>query len=110
MNSIPSLSNPPNAPKRTLLRQRRGSGAILKLVFPDADRPKLPEWKVLYESGRVRERYLHLTPEDIGEIDDMDTLMDLQERYFPSSQPRNLFEEAYLRIMQETIAAKMYIL
>ena len=103
MSSIPSLTN---APKKPTLRRCHMLGLIPKFILPDENR-KVPEWKVLYGSGHIREQYLHLTPEDISDIDCLYTLMDLRELYVPSSQPQHLFEEAYLQIMLDAIEAKM---
>ena len=62
------------------------------------------------ESGRVQPKFLHWTPEDVEEIDDLDTLMWLREKYTPFSQPQNVFEETYLSLMLEAVNNRLYLL
>ena len=107
-----SLENPPQAPKkpaRESLAQRRGRLAhIPKLVLPDKSESRWPEWQLLANSGHVREKFLRITPEDVKEIDDWDSLMKLRELYTPASQPRNLFEHAYVQLVAEAVDCQMY--
>ena len=108
MSAPYSLTNPPQAPKKVGLAERRGH-KVPKLVLPDDERkPTLPEWRALADSGWVQTKYLRYNPEDIEEIDDIDMLLQLQKWYFPSSQPRNLFEETYLKLVLEAVNAKLY--
>ena len=133
MTSIPSLANPPNAPKTNRTRQPKPYKLqrIRSLVLPKSpilipppapkkskkkrhfNRDPIPlEWDVacsgieakwLAESGSVREKYLVNTPEDVAEEFDSDYLHRLWELYFPASQPRNAHEEAYLSLMRDCI-------
>ena len=80
-----------------------------KLVLPgDERKPTLPEWRALAQSGWVQQKFLRYNPEDVEEIDDIDFLLQLQRWYFPASQPRNLFEETYLKLMLDAVNAKLY--
>ena len=109
-----SLENPPQAPKKKAVReslaQRRGRlDRIPKLVFPQEEKTfRLPEWRLLGESGHVREKFLRVNPDDIEEIDDWDSLMRLRELYTPASQPHNVFEHAYVQLVAEAIDNRMY--
>ena len=108
-----SLENPPQAPKakRLSLEERRRRRANLekvpKLQLPKAGEEK-PEWRVLAESGQVRAKYLQYTPEDISEIDDLDTLLWLHKCYHPASQPVTFIEHAYVDLMAEAIDTRLY--
>ena len=109
-----SLENPPQAPKkkpaRKSLAERRGRlSNIPKLVLPSPEKTqRWPEWRLLAESGQVREKFLRFTPEDAEEIDDIDSLLHLRELYFPSSQPRNYYEVAYMQLVREALEARLY--
>ena len=110
-----SLDNPPNAPKKSesLFERRSRLHRIPKLRFPDEEEEKktnLPEWRALRDSGYVREKFLLYTPEDVEEIDDIDFLLKIREWYFPASQPRNLFEETYIKLVWEMADKKLYAL
>ena len=107
-NNIPSLTNPPNAPRKKTIRQRRGLNNISRLVFPEE--PARPEWRVLAESGRIRSKFLNWTPEDVAEIDDLDSLEQLRVWYTPASQPQNVFEEAYFELMIDAVNTRLYVL
>ena len=110
-----SLENPPQAPKkkptRESLAERRGRlSHIPKLVLPSPEKKEAsrPEWRLLAESGYVREKFLNFTPEDAEEIDDIDSLIHLRELYFPSSQPRNHYEAVYIQLVREALEARLY--
>lgn len=79
-----------------------------RLEFPDERRNKVPDWRLLADSGYVREKFLTYNPDDIAEINDLDSLDRLRSLYFPSSQPRNLYEKTYLALMIEAINNQMY--
>ena len=111
MNNVPySDSNPPNAPKKAKPRRN------LRLDIPsftlpaEVEEEKAQEWKALAESGMVHPKFLQYNPEDVLEINDIDSLMEMRGWYLPSSQPRNFFEAAYLKIMLEAIDNRLYIL
>ena len=103
------LPNTPHAPKkRVSLAERRGRlDNIPKLEFPQEEREKV-EWCVLAESGYVRDKYLFYTPEDIAEIDDLDTLEEIRLLYMPTSQPRHILEAAYLQLIIDSINERLY--
>lgn len=67
----------------------------------------LREAKILSESGDVRAKFLTHSPDDIFEETDTDFLHRLWELYFPSDQPHNAYEEAFLLIMRECIDARL---
>ena len=102
--STPVLSysspQPPNAP-------RKRASALSSIPRLRLEEARKPEWVVLKESGRVREKFFAYTPDDVAEIDDKNTLLHIKELYFPSSQPHNAFEEAYCEIMREAVDDKL---
>ena len=69
--------------------------------FPKGDRAR--EARNLASTGKVREKYLRDSPETVMEMDNSAELERLWDLYFPASQPRNVFEEAYLCLMREAI-------
>ena len=104
MASTPVRANsspqPPNAP-------RKRASALSSIPRLRLEEARKPEWVVLKESGRVREKFFAYTPDDVAEIDDKNTLLHIKELYFPSSQPHNAFEEAYCEIMREAVDDKL---
>ena len=104
-----SLDNPPNAPKKrrqpSLLERRGRFNHIPKIVLPER---KKVEWRLLAESGYVRQKFLNYTPEDVEEIDDEHTLLLLEKWYFPASQPQNIYEETYVSIMLDAVRNKLH--
>ena len=94
MAHIPSLSNPPNAPKKSNRLNLREE--VLSR-----------QW--LLDRG-VRPKFLQYNPEDVVEIDDIDTLLYIRDLYMPASQPQNLYEESYCILMVELAEEKLYIL
>lgn len=100
----------PKAPtkKKPSLVDRRGlTRSIPKFILPD--KPK-PEWQLLAESGRVREKFLRWTPEDVEEMDDRGTLECLKDLYSPLSQPQNYLEEAYLLCILDAVTERLAML
>lgn len=111
MSHIPSLANPPNAPKKKSTRVPKPYRLqrIPPLQLPGKEEEKAG-WCFLRDSGYVREKYLRYTPEDVEEIDDLDTLTDLLHWYNPPSQPHNFYEACYLTLMLEAVRARLYVL
>ena len=110
---IPSLSNPPNAPKKQRIRRPKPYQLqrIPRLRLPtDEEKRTKNEWQWLRDCGHVRAKFLTYTPEDIAEIDSIDFLTDMLERCNPSSQTHNIFEEAYLSHMRDAVLARLYML
>lgn len=115
MNKPYSLENLPQAPmkkavRKPLAERRERLDKIPKLVFPDEGKSRWPEWRLLAESGHVREKFLRLNPEDISEIDDIDTLEHYRVLYTSASQPRNLYEHAYIELIIAAINDRLYVL
>ena len=103
-----SLANPPTAPtkKKPSLAERRGlKTPVPPLIFPEEE--QRPEWRVLAESGWVREKFLLHNPEEVEKIEDEETLLSLQKWYFPASQPRNPFEETYVKLVLDAVNKKL---
>lgn len=101
---LPSLTNPPNAPKKVVKRKTYPIGALeqLRLSFP------LKSEDERYEQWRIRPKYLTWCPRDIENISDRELLTFLHEKYaFPSSQPQNAQEEAYFAIMADKISSRL---
>ena len=111
-----SLENPPNAPKRKkkpfqLQRQRRLQ-QVPRLMFEEEEEEVVPvaEWRALAESGQIRPKFLRYNPEDVAELDDLDSLNQLRDWYTPASQPRNYHEWAYCTLMVDAVNDRVYAL
>ena len=81
-------------------KTKRNCGKIVKV-------DKSFSWQDLVDSGQVQEKYLRYSPKEVENIDDTETLRQLQEWYFPSSQPRNFFEAAYIALVYDAVTAKL---
>ena len=121
----PSLTNPPNAPVKKKEKRAFRHQVIPKLIFPPSPSiaPKTEKtsreasstpWETpedearwLANSGRVRVKYLRYTPSDIIDETDINFLTRLRDLYYPSSQPLNTYEEAYLQIMLDVISTRL---
>ena len=58
--------------------------------------------------GGVRAKYLSSTPEDVDEIDDINTLRWLHGKYhMPASQPQTVEEVTYLCLMSFHLGVKL---
>ena len=76
---------------------------------PQREAKSKPYWQTLKSSGKVRQRFLFYTPEDVEEIDDYNTLFSIYSSYyFASDYPQNEEEESYLNIMCLRCFDKMY--
>ena len=65
-------------------------------------------WQFLKNTGGVRAKYLSYTPEDVEEIDDIDTLRWLYDKYhMPASQPQTVEESMYLDLMSFHLGVKL---
>ena len=106
MDNIPSISNPPNAPKKPNVRKNFRLDNIPVLNISEEE----PEWRILANSGQIRQKYLRYDPGDVLEMDDIDMLEKMRTWYTPSSQPRNCYEEAYFSIMIDAVNARLYTL
>ena len=106
MSSIPSLSNPPSAPKKP--KQGRRNPSNVRRLNLEEDEGEV-SWRWLTERN-VREKFLRYNPEDIEEIGDIDFLLMLKDFYSPSSQPLSIYEYAYCQLMTEALERKMYML
>ena len=105
--SYPVNTNAPKKRPNPSLQERRRAQRenVPKLELPSDD--VKPEWKVLAESGQVREKYLRFNPENVANIDDKQFLLSLRELYFPTSQPRCLIELSYIDLVLEAIEARL---
>ena len=127
MSDIFSLQNPPKAPRKVRAVRPIVLQPIRTLYLPTSppaapkkekrtkkvDLTPIPfEWEhqtwtkeanCLASSGYVRLKFQRLTPESILEMEDLCFLKELLELYFPSSQPLNIVEEAFLSLMQDLI-------
>ena len=62
----------------------------------------------LMKSGGVKAKYLSYTPEDVEEIDDLDTLRWLYDKYkLPASQPQTVEEATYQCLMTYHLGIKI---
>ena len=65
-------------------------------------------WQFLKNTGGVRAKYLSYTPEDVEEIDDIDTLRWLYDKYhMPASQPQTVEESMYQCLMSFHLGVKI---
>ena len=87
----------PNAPRRSSRKcQQCGQQRNTKLS------------EFLKNSGGVRAKYLSYTPEDVEEIDSLDTLRWLYDKYnLPASQPQTVEEATYQCIMTFHLGVKI---
>ena len=101
---IPSLSNPPKAPKKRPTPIWRTQ--VLDRIPPF---PKMEDLeRTMYGTWNVRPKYLHYVPADVEMINCPVLLRDLHQRYsMPASQPRNVDETLYLDIMSEALLQRM---
>ena len=84
---------PPNAPLRD----------------PHAAKNPIPVWQVLRKSIRVK--YAYYTPDDVTELDSIETLEWLYATYtYPSSQPQNHDEWLYFAWMSVAISERLCVL
>ena len=65
------------------------------------------EAKRLASFGRIRPKFLYYSPEDIFEIDCIDSLNDLFQCYTPCGQPQNIYEFAYCELMTHSIVRRL---
>ena len=135
VNRIPTLINPPNAPKKEMPTKPYRLHRIRALMFPVSpglappppprkektrkqynltpipikwDRGSFDvEAKFLARSGFVREKFLLYTPDDVTEEINVKWLTRLRELYFPSGQPRNVYEDAYVNLMRDAIEIRL---
>ena len=77
-----------------------------RLVLEEEE-PREPEWRVLANTGYIRQKYLHWSPEDVREETDLESLITFRNYYCPSSQPRNAFETAYFALMVDAVNARL---
>ena len=129
MCDIFSLANPPKAPKKWQSVRLMVLQSLRTLQLPSSppaapkkekrskkvDLTPIPfEWEhqswveeVNYLADYVRPKFTNHKPEWILEVTDLDYLKELRELYFPSSQPLNIFEEAFLSLMRDIIAFRI---
>ena len=105
MSHIPSLSNPPAAPKKSARAKPRDLSRIRHLNLVEEE--EQVSWRWLAERG-VRPKFLRYNPDDVKEIDDMETLWGIRNFYLPSSQPQNIYEHSYCEMMVSLLDEKMY--
>lgn len=108
--ALPSLSNPPSAPKkRTPPLWRPWVVEKIRILPSLIEEEQLrQEERREYETWHIRSKYLRWTPMEIERIDDRDLLHFLHQKYaFPASQPRNEEEVAYLQLMSEAILNRL---
>ena len=86
------MASPPMAPRRKNL--------------PENFR-EMPLWLILRKRGKVQVKFLRYNPEDIKEIDCIESLKTLNGLYSPSSQPMCDEEDFYIRLMQNAIFERL---
>ena len=99
---------PPVAAPRKKTRRTAVDLTPIPLDWGMSEAEKEAQW--LANSGSVRLKYLTHSPKDIEDFFNIPLLERLWELYFPASQPRNSYEEAYLSLMRECIDARLTIL
>ena len=73
----------------------------------NSDRP-VPKWRIYRESGDVHEHLAFYTPEDVDEIDDVNTLQKLFLGYAFTGLHHNTKTEYYCRVMSYRAFMKLY--
>lgn len=126
MTTVFSLTNPPMAPKKTQVKRLMRLKAIrsIQLTSSPPAAPKKEKGKkrkvnltpIPFEwehqswvkeanllANIVRSKFTNHRPEWVLDMTDLEELRHLNELYFPSSQPLNIFEEAFLSLMRDII-------
>ena len=110
--NIPSLSNPPWAPKKKTVRKTYKLENIrkLRLVEESEDECCYPYnmWRRLVDPNEMRHFFLQITPEEIGEMEDTTVIREWEERYFTDSQPQTDDEHLYCDIIRQACRARCY--
>ena len=112
-----SLWNPPQAPKKKKqqvgLAERRGRlDNIPKLRLDEGDESWISEDDAeklatgLLNTGRVSTKWQRVMPKDIADFD-IDELREYEQLYFPSSQPKNVFEGAYVDLILKCLRQRI---
>ena len=83
--------NPLNAPRRATRKRRR----------------KIPMWQEMRESGEVSEAVAFYTPDDIAEIDDIETLKKLYLMYSFVDREPAAADGFYMRAVQLELMKKL---
>ena len=76
------------------------------VMLEEDEKQTIEEWRLLRDSGRVHIKYLQYTPEDIDAIGDIDLLKGIFQLYNPSPETQNIFEEAYVSLMRNSLLAR----
>ena len=99
---------PPVAAPRKKTRRTAVDLTPIPIDWGMSEAEKEAQW--LANSGSVRLKYLTHSPKDVEDFSDIPLLEKLWELYFPPSQPRNAYEEAYLSLMRECIDTRLGLL
>ena len=99
-----SLPNPSITPRRL---GRRALELIPRLNLGEEEEEDRTTWRWLLNRD-VDPKYLPYNPDDMAEIDDLDTLFELREFYYPPSKPRNIYDHGYCVLMITAIDDRLY--
>lgn len=70
-----------------------------------------PLWRVYMERGYILQKYCYYTPKDVEELDDVEFLKNLHEKYFfPCSHPRSNEEWIYFSFMSSALTQRLRFL
>ena len=108
MNQVPSLTNPREVSRRRRIRKAKPYVVrrMRNVMLEEDEKQTIEEWRLLRDSGRVHIKYLQYTPEDIDAIGDIDLLKGIFQLYNPSPETQNIFEEAYVSLMRNSLLAR----
>ena len=106
--------NPPQAPKKKAsLAERRGRlDHIPRLQLDEGDEPCISDDDAnklatgLINTGCVARKWQRVMPKDITDFD-IDELREYEQLYFPSSQPKNVFEGAYVELILKCLKQRI---
>ena len=107
---LPSTPPPPAPKKKKARVERNLSPIIIDWGIGGAAEDEKKVAQQLADSLCVRAKYLTHTPADIERESSIPFLERLWELYFPASQPRNAYEEAYLSLMRDCIDSRLGLL
>ena len=100
--ALPRTTTPPPAPRKKVAFDLEPLDCSILVAEKAAAQ--------LASSECVRLKYLTSSPKDIETETSIPFLERLWEMYFPESQPRNAYEEAYLSLMRDCIDTRLDLL
>lgn len=104
--SVPSLTNPPGAPKKKKVTILFDLEKIPKLQFPEEDAVvgfDYSSWRRTINMEMVREHFFSVLPEEVSEETDENILNWWLNLYSPQSQPQTEDEHLYIAFICKAV-------